>query len=73
MHVSICVCPYHTLFISSVIIYAPYDWLYKFYSFYTVGVVSINGIEMILQLKHMCSRNHPSKNKIMLHNQLFSL
>ena len=73
MHVSMCVCPYHTLFINSVIIYTPYDWLYKFYSFYTVGVVSINSIEMIQQLKHTCNRNYSSKNKIMLYNQLLSL
>ena len=51
--------------ITSGVIWALYDWLNKFYSFYMAAVVIINS-ECCLRLK-ACCRNQPNKSKVVLY------
>ena len=65
--VCVCVCVYvraracgclpPRLFIASSVIWTPYDYLNKFYSFYMAAIVDI---------VDACSRNQPNKSKLVL-------
>ena len=69
MCVSMCVCLYQKLLITSGMIWAPYDWLNKFYSFYAVavvGMVSRCGLSI-----DVCHKNQPNKHKLALYKPSF--
>ena len=60
--VCVCVCSAPRLVIASSMIWIPYDWLNKFYSFYVgaiVGIVSRCGLTI-----EACCRNQPDKSKL---------
>ena len=53
------------------VMWTPYDWLNKFYSFYMAAVVVI-GDGRGLRIE-MCHRNQPNKSEVSLYKLLFSL
>ena len=71
MCVCVFVCPPPRLLITSGVIWTPYDWLNKGYSFYMAAVVVIgNGRGLRFEARH---RNLPNKSKLLLYKLLFSL
>ena len=75
MNVGICVCvcmyPPPRLLITSSVIWNPYDWLNKFYSFCMAAVVVIDDGRG-LTIKAHCI-NQPMKSKLLLCKPLLSL
>ena len=63
MHVCMCVCvsPPLRLLITSGMIWTPYDWLNKFYSFCVVAVVGI------VSRHGLSNENQPNKRKLALY------
>ena len=64
----VCVSPPPRILITSGVIWTPYDWLNKFYSFYVaavVGIVSRHGLSI-----DMCCENQPNKCKLQLFKPL---
>ena len=62
-----CVCSPLSLLIISSVIWIPYDWLNRFYSFYVaavVGIVSRRGLSI-----DACHEKQPSKYKLALYKQ----
>ena len=69
--VCVCVCSPPRLLITNSVIWAPYNWLNKLYSFYMAAVFIINsGHGLIIEVHH---RNQPYKTKISLCKLLISL
>ena len=52
-----CVCPAPRLLITSGMIWTPYDWLNKFYSFYMATLVSILSMDVALALVRIMKTN----------------
>ena len=67
-----CVCvPTLRLLITSGMIWTPYDWLNKLWSFYIAAVVIFSsGSGLRIQA---CHRNQPNKSKLELYKPLLSL
>ena len=68
--VYVCVCPPPMLLITSGVIWNPYDWLNKFYSFYMGSIVIIDdgrGLKV-----EVCHINQPNKSKLLLYKLLLS-
>ena len=76
MRTSVCVFVYvyvsaPRLLITSGMIWTPYDWLNKFYSFYMAAVVVIDdGRGLTVEA---CRINQPNKSKLLLYKLLLSL
>ena len=69
--VRVCVCPPLRLLITSGVMWNPYDWLNKFYSFYMAAVVIIDeGRDLTVEA---CRINQPNKSKLLLYKPLLSL
>ena len=59
------------LLITSGVIWTPYDWLNKFYSFYMAAVVVIDdGCGLTVEAHRI---NQPNKSKLLLYKPLLSL
>ena len=58
-NVSMCVCLPPRLLITSGIIWTPYDWLNKFYSFYMAAIVDIisrRGLSFDVHYENQCNK-----------------
>ena len=64
-------CPPPRLLVTSGMIWTPYDWLNKGYSFYMAAVVIINS-GCGLRIEVHC-RNQPNKSKLSLYKPFLSL
>ena len=69
--VCMCVCPPPRLLIASGVIWTPYDWLNKLYSFYMAAVVVINDGHGLTVEAHRI--NQPNKSELLLYKPLLSL
>ena len=68
---SVCVCMSAPEAITSGVIWTPYDWLNKFYSFYMTAVVVIDdGHGLTVEARRI---NQPNKSKLSLYKLLLSL
>ena len=65
----VCVCPSPRLLLTSGMIWTPYDWLNKGYSFYMAAVVIIGG-GCGLRIEVRCI-NQPNKCKLLLYSRYF--
>ena len=70
--VCVCVCPPLRLLITSGVIWTPYDWLNKGFSFYNKAAVVIIGGGCCLRIEGRRS-NQPNKSKLLLYKPLLSL
>ena len=69
--VCMCVCLPLRLLITRGVIWTPYDWLNKFYSFYMAAVVVINdGRGLTVEARRI---NQPDKSELLLYKPLLSL
>ena len=68
---SVSVCPPQRLVITSAVIWTPYDWLKKYYSFCMAAIVSIVS-RHCLRIKARC-RNQPNKSKLLMYKPFLCL
>ena len=65
-----CVCPLPRLLITSGVIWTPYDWLNKFYSFYMAAVVVIGsgrGLRIEARRGNQSNKSKPALYKPLYH------
>ena len=79
VHKTVCVCVFVRVYvrlplrllITNGVIWTPYDWLHKFYSFYVAAIVGIIS-RCVISIDALCE-NQPNKHKLTLFKLLIHL